>query len=177
MCEITRRKRRAWEASQYWELYHMLISSDCATVWRRLREPRPQTSIEDPNTWHPYTKRLYQVPNQPPISMPSTRRPTLGTLLTTSRATKVIKKLQHRKSMDHARLRAERIIYARECLTPFLTLIFNRALAEGFPPQWTINTVAPIHRGGDPVDLNTYRTIMIGHTLAKLYGAVVEAKA
>mgnify|MGYP007069643652 CR=1 FL=1 len=76
--------------------------------------------------------------------------------------------------MDHIGLRAEHIIYAWECLAPFLTLIFNRALAEGFPPQWTMNTVAPIHKGGDPTDPNTYRTIMIGHTLAKLYGAVMK---
>ena len=176
MRKMTRRKRRAWEASQYWELYHMLMSSDCATAWKRLREPRPQTPIEDPETWHTYTERLYQIPNQPPIPMPSTPRPTTGTLFTTSRVVKVIKKLQHRKSMDHTGLRAEHIIYARECLAPLLTLIFNRALVEGFPPQWTMNTVAPIHKGGDPMDPNTYRTIMIGHTLAKLYGAVMEAE-
>ena len=78
--------------------------------------------------------------------------------------------------MDHTGLRVEHIIYARECLTPFLALIFNHALVEGFPPQWTMNTVAPIHKGGDPMDPNTYRTIMIGHTLAKLYGAVMEAE-
>ena len=39
-----------------------------------------------------------------------------------------------------------------------------------------MNTMAPIHKGGDPMDPNTYRTIMIGHTLAKLYGAVMEAE-
>ena len=78
--------------------------------------------------------------------------------------------------MDHTRLRAEHIIYARECLAPFLSLIFNHALAEGFPPQWTMKTMALIHKGGDPMDPNTYRTIMIGHTLTKLYGAVMEAE-
>ena len=60
--------------------------------------------------------------------------------------------------------------------SPFLALIFNRALVQGFSPQWTMNTMAPIHKGGDPMDPNTYRTIMIGHTLAKLYGAVMEAE-
>ena len=132
--KMARHKRRVWETSQYWELYHMLMSSDCATAWRRLREPTPQTPIEDPNTRHTYTKSPYQVPNQPPIRMPSTPRPTMGTFYTTSRVTKIRKKLQHRKAMDHTGLRAEHIVYAWECLTPFLTLIFNRALAEGFPP-------------------------------------------
>ena len=59
--------------------------------------------------------------------------------------------------MDHTRLRAEHIIYAQECLAPFLALIFNRALAEGFPPQWTMNTMAPMHKGEDPIEPNTYR--------------------
>ena len=43
------------------------------------------------------------------------------------------------------------IIYVRECLAPFLTLIFNRALTEGFPPLWTMNTMPPIHKWGDPI--------------------------
>ena len=93
MYKMTRPKRRVWEASEYWELYHMLMSIDCATTWKRLRESRPQTPIEDPNTCHTYTERLYQVPNQPPIPMPSTPRPTMGILFTTSRVTKVIRKL------------------------------------------------------------------------------------
>ena len=95
--------------------------------------------------------------------MPSTPRPTMGTLFTTSTMTKVIKNLQHTKSIDRTGLRAEHIIYAQECLTPFLTLVFNCDLAEGFPPQWTMNTMAPIHKGGDPMDPNTYSTIMIVH--------------
>ena len=91
MRKMTHRKRRAWEASQYWELYNMLMSRDCALAWKRLWEPRPQTPIMDPNIWHTYTERLYHVPNQPPIPMPSTSLPTMGTLFTTSRVMKVIK--------------------------------------------------------------------------------------
>ena len=75
--------------------------------------------------------------------------------------------------MDHARLQVEHLIYARECLAPFLTLLFNCAIAEGFRPQRTMNTVSPIHKRRDPMDPNIYRTIMIGHTLAKLYGVIV----
>ena len=56
----------------------------------------------------------------------------------------------------------------------FLTLLFNRALAESFPPKLTMNIVASVHKGGDPIDLNTYRTIMISHMPVKLYGEVME---
>ena len=36
--------------------------------------------------------------------------------------------------------------------------------------------VALIHKGGDSMDPNTYRTIMISHTLAKLYGTIMEVE-
>ena len=49
-------------------------------------------------------------------------------------------------------------------------------IAEGLPAEWTMHTIIPIHKSGDPLDPGTYRTIMIGHTLAKLYGAVLEAE-
>ncbi|MCO5600752.1 hypothetical protein L7F22_054867 [Adiantum nelumboides] len=55
-------------------------------------------------------------------------------------------------------------------------MLFNRALAKGLPAEWTMHTIVPIHKSGDPLDPSNYRTIMIGHTLAKLYGAVLEAE-
>ncbi|MCO5571119.1 hypothetical protein L7F22_024851 [Adiantum nelumboides] len=55
-------------------------------------------------------------------------------------------------------------------------MLFNRALARGLPAEWTMHAIVPIHQSGDPLDPSNYRTIMIGHTLAKLYGAVLEAE-
>ena len=54
--------------------------------------------------------------------------------------------------------------------------MFNRALTEGFPPEWTMHTIVPIHKAEDVMDPGNYRTIMIGHVLAKLYGAILEAE-
>ena len=176
MRKMTRYKKRVWEESQYWDLYHMLMSNDCARAWRRLQEPQSQTPIQDPSTWHTYAEKLYQVPDQPPIMTPYTPRPTMGTFFTTSMVIKAIKKLQNRKAADHTGLQAEHLVYAQDDLAPLITHLFNRALSEGFPPQWRMNTVAPIHKGGDSMDPNTYRTIMIGHILAKLYGTVMEAE-
>ena len=39
-----------------------------------------------------------------------------------------------------------------------------------------MHTIVPIHKIGDTLDLGNYRSIMIGHVLAKLYGAILEAK-
>ena len=71
--------------------------------------------------------------------------------------------------MNHTGLQAEHIIYAREGLAPLLTLIFNETLTEGFLPQWAMSTVAPIHKGGEPMNPSTYRTIMIGQVRSLNY--------
>ena len=63
MKALTRRKRRAFEEAQELELYHLFMSMDSATAWRTLREPRPSTPIEDPQIWHDYAERLYEVPD------------------------------------------------------------------------------------------------------------------
>ena len=39
-----------------------------------------------------------------------------------------------------------------------------------------MHTIIPIHKAGDPLDPGTYRSIMIGHTMAKLYGAILEVE-
>ena len=87
---------------------------------------------------------------------------------------RAIRRLQHGRSSDHTGIQSEHLIYATNALAPFIGLLFNRALAEGFPAEWTMRTIAPIHKAGDMSDPNNYRTIMIGHTLAKLYGAIME---
>lgn len=56
MKTLTRRTRRAYEETQYWDLYHMLMSGDAATAWRRLRESQTPTPIEDLEIWHTYAE-------------------------------------------------------------------------------------------------------------------------
>ena len=102
--------------------------------------------------------------------------PTTPTLFTTHMVTRAIKNLQHSRASDHTGLQSEHLIYAATTLSPLIAHMFNRALTEGFPPEWTMHTIVPIHKAGDAMDPGNYRTIMIGHVHAKLYGAILEAK-
>ena len=43
-------------------------------------------------------------------------------------------------------------------------------MCEGFPTRWTQHKIVPILKSGDPMMLGNYRTIMIDHYLAKLFG-------
>ena len=152
------------------------MSMDSATAWRTLREPRPTTPIEDPRVWHDYAEKLYEVPGQPPIPQPPETRPRRSSFFTPTMVEKAIKHMQHRRSADHTGLQSEHIIYAASTIAPLIAHVFNRAIGEGFPEAWTQHTIVPIHKSSDTLDPGNYRTIMIRHTMAKLYGAVLEAE-
>eukprot|EP00250_Pteridium_aquilinum_P000078 c10096_g1_i2 orf=190-405(-) len=67
---------------------------------------------------------------------------------------RAIRRLQHGRSSDHTGIRSEHIIYAVDILAPSIAHMFNRALAEGLPAEWTMHTIAPIHKAGDMTDPN-----------------------
>ena len=79
------------------------MSMDSATAWRTLREPRPTTPIEDPQVWHDYAERLYEVPRQPPITQPLEPRPTFSSF-TAEMVERAIHLMQHGQSTDHTGL-------------------------------------------------------------------------
>ena len=153
MHTFTRRKRRAYEEAQYWDIYYMFISQDAAVAWRRLR---------DPSTWQSYAKKLYDVFAQPPISQPTEPCPATPTF-NPRVIVKAIHRLQHRRATHHNGLQGEHLMYAKDTLAPFLAHLFNRILSEGFPIEWTMHTIIPIHKFGEALDSSNYRTIMIGH--------------
>lgn len=121
-------------------------------------------------------ERVYPIPHQPVIPQPPVPRPTTSTFFTAHMIERAIRCLQYGRSSDHTGLQSEHLVYAVDTLAPFIACLFNRALAEGFPGEWTMHTISPIHKAGDVTDPSNFRTIMIGLTLAKLYGAVLEAE-
>ena len=87
---------------------------------------------------------------------------------------KAIDKLKTKRAYDHEGLVAEHFINAKDIITGLITVMFNRGLNEGFPDTWSLSTIIPIFKSGDPMIPGNYRTIMIGHTLAKLYASILE---
>ena len=61
-------------------------------------------------------------------------------------------------------------------LVPLLVHIFNRARCEGLPTRWTEHTIMRILKSGNPMMPSNYRTIMMSHYLAKLYGSILESE-
>lgn len=53
-------------------------------------------------------------------------------------------------------------------LGSFLSALLNRVVCTGFLDSWSRHVIYSIHRTGSVLDPDNYRTIMIGHTFAKL---------
>ncbi|RYA43708.1 hypothetical protein DD606_25245, partial [Enterobacter cloacae complex sp. GF14B] len=77
--------------------------------------------------------------------------------------------MRTRRAYDHEGLVAEHFVHARDLLAKLLAVMFNHAMREGLPDTWSLSTIVPIFKSRDPMEPGNYRTIMIGHTLARLY--------
>ena len=47
-------------------------------------------------------------------------------------------------------------------------------MCEGFPSTWSKSIIISILKYGDPMEPGNHRTIMIGHTLARLFASILE---
>ena len=87
---------------------------------------------------------------------------------------KAIDRLKTRRAYDHEGLVSEHLIHARDLLSEVLARLFNRVMCEGLPRSWSLSTIVPLFRARNPMVPGNYRTIMVGHTLARLYASILE---
>ena len=127
--------------------------------------------ITSPEVWDQYATSLYTVRGQPPLPKPC---PTTSTFFTTEIVKKAIDRMKTRRAYDHEGLVSEPLIQARDLLSEVLAWLFNRVMCEGLPESWRLSTIVPIFKAGDPMQPGNYRTIMVGHTLARLYASILE---
>ena len=80
-----------------------------------------------------------------------------------------IRALRCSRAADEEGFQAELFKLGASVLGSYLLTLFNRVVCTRFPDSWSRHHVYPIHKSGPIFDLGNYRTIMIGHTFAKLY--------
>ena len=61
-------------------------------------------------------------------------------------------------------------------LVSYLVDLFNHVVYIRFPSTWSHYIIHLIHKSGPNSCPNNYRTIMVGHTLSKLYVAVLHMR-
>ena len=134
----------------------------------------PPPVITSPVVWGQYATSLYTVPGQDPLPDPTEPCPPTSTFFTIEKVKRAIDKMRTSRAYDHDGLVAEHFIHARDMLVEVLAVLFNRAMCEGLPETWRLSTIVPIFKVGDPTEPGNYRTIMVGHTLARLYASILE---
>ena len=173
---LVRRKKRTFLVQMEQDLYQLFLSRDSGEAWRLFHEQSPPPVITSTETWGQYAASLYTVPDQPPLPDPPQPCPATSTFFTTEMVKEAIGRMRTRRAQDHEGLVAEHIIHAGDLLAEMLARLFNRVMCEGFPESWRLSTIVPIFKTGDPTVPGNYRTIMVGHTLARLYASILEQR-
>ena len=173
---IVRWKKRAFLTWLEHELYQLFLSRDSREAWRFFHEQSPPPMITSLDVWCQYAASLYTISGQPPLPEPIEPCPTTSTFFTMEMVKKAIDKMKTNRAYDHDGLVAEHLIHARDLLSEVLARLFNRVMCEGLPDSWRLSTIVPIFKSGDPMIPGNYRTIMVGHTLARLYASILEQK-
>ena len=173
---LVRRKKRAFLAQMEQDLYQLFLSRDSEEAWRLFHEHSPAPVVTSPEIWGEYAASLYTVPGQPPLPDPPEPCPATSTFFTTEMVKKAIDRMKTGRTYDHEGLVAEHLIHARDFLAEMLARLFNRVMCEGLPDSWRLSTIVPIFKVGDPTEPGNYRTIMVGHTLTRLYASILEQR-
>lgn len=154
------RKKRTFLVQLERDLYSFL-SHDFGDAWEN-SSPLVITFVD---TWCEYLASLYIVSKHSPLPKPQSHVHKLPHAIDTQST---------RRSPNHDGLGVEHFIHARHMIANSLVLMFDRAMCVGFLESWSTSTIVPILKSADPSLSTDYRTIVIGHSLAKLYASVLE---
>ncbi|MCO5577030.1 hypothetical protein L7F22_030852 [Adiantum nelumboides] len=171
---LVRRKKRAYLAQLERNLYDIFLSRNSGEAWRFFHEHSPPPVITSPDVWGQYATALYTVLGQDPLLDPTDPCPPTSNFFTTEMVKRSIARMRTGSAYDHIGLVAEHFIHARDTLVEVLAVLFNRAMCEGLPETWRLSTIVPSFKAGDPIVPKNYHTIMVGHTLARLYASILE---
>ena len=122
-----------------------------------------------------YCQRLYSKEAEQKIPSPL-QSTTPCTLFSHKDIELGLKKLTNRKAADLQETKAEMLKWDRDEAITWIQDLFNKAMEKGMPKEWTENWIKPIHKIGERSIPSNYRTIMVGSTMAKLFGTVMENK-
>ena len=161
---LVRWKKRVFLAHLEHDLYELFLS----------QEHSPPSNITSTEIWGQYATSLYTVFGQPPLRAPLESCPHTCSFFTAEMVRKAIDRMKIGRAHDHEGLVAEHFMHARDMLAELLAVMFNRAMYEGLPDTWSLSTIVSIFKAGNPTEPGNYRTIMIGHTLVRLYASILE---
>ena len=86
-----------------------------------------------------------------------------------------IRHLENRKATGPDSIIGEILKTAEESIVCFLVKYFNKLFKEGsFPSGWTKAIIVPLHKKGDPSDMDSYRGISLLSVLGKVFTFILN---
>ena len=188
---LRRRKVAEWQRKQGTALLHLQRKDQRAFFrrWKQLKKTNPisaarwlrhHVDLQARRAFRPTGARtdpraaaVLEESATPPQPEPDVE---LDADITTQEVTSALRKLKA-SSGSLGPLSPALIKAASRTLAPILAKLFTAVFRSGrYPPEWALGVITSLHKKGDPTDPNNYRGITIGHTLARLYAAVVNAR-
>ncbi len=101
---------------------------------------------------------------------------TLNYDITLDEITQVMRRLKRNKSAGLDGIKAEFLLDASNMLHVPLHIMFNKLLQQGYSVGLFIGVIHALHKGGDALQFENYRGIIVGPVLAKVVAMILEAR-
>jgi hypothetical protein len=101
---------------------------------------------------------------------------TLNYDITLDEIAQVMKRLKHNKSAGLDGIKAEFLLDAGDMLHVPLQIVFNKLLQQGYSAGLFTGVIHALHKGGDALQFENYRGIIVGPILAKVFAMILEAR-
>ncbi|KAL3677048.1 hypothetical protein R1sor_026996 [Riccia sorocarpa] len=167
---LVRMKKLRFLAERQLVLANELMQNP-ASFWRRLRPHRVEAALVDADLQQ-YVRQLYYFPE----TMGMAYSPRTWCSFSKPEVEKVLGSLCTGKAADILGLTAELLKWGGAGLIRVITQKMNKARKEGFPVEWNDRRVVPVYKTGPREEPASYRTIMIAHIFAKVFGKLLEMR-
>jgi hypothetical protein len=100
---------------------------------------------------------------------------TLNYDITLDEITQVMGKLKRNKSVGLDGIKAKFLLDVGDMLHVPLQIVFNKLLQQGYSTGLSTGVIHALHKGGDALQFENYKGIIMGLVLAKVFAMILEA--
>jgi len=100
---------------------------------------------------------------------------TLNYDITLDEIAQVMGKFKRNKSVGLDGIKAEFLLDVGDMLHVPLQIVFNKLLQQGYSTGLSTGIIHALHKGGDALQFENYKGIIMGLVLAKVFAMILEA--
>ncbi len=101
---------------------------------------------------------------------------TLNYDITLDEIAQAMRRLRRNKAAGLDGIKAEFLLDAGNMLHVPLQIVFNKLLQQGYSASLSTGIIHALHKGGDALQFENYRGIIVGLVLAKVFAMILETR-